>query len=350
MTSLERVLIATGAEAALGKLHAGITSLHLLGLAGTMERMADLAARPELSGITELTLAGTAPDRQNRPPPVAALATLASAPALGGVRKLTLDKNVLDDQGAIALASAPWLATVEELCIIDNPALGADGIAALLAQLPAVWSLYVARSNVGVAGAHAIASSRMPLRALVLTECSLKDEGARVLFGAAFVESVTRISISRDFLKDALGRLAIRPAAALEQLELQRCGLEDAGTVDFARGLAHGALGDVDLSNNLLGDDVALAFAASTGFPVLEKLDLRRNGIGPNGATALGSTAAMPRLALLGLTENELTTGNTRVHEWQGGMWEAGSAVVHEKLSAGQIEERFVKRRGLGVF
>ncbi len=136
----------------------------------------------------------------------------------------------------------------------------------------------------------------------------------------------------------------------MRSVRLQRCSLSDAGTVDFAKGLAHRSLAELDLSNNLLGDDVALAFAESTGFPVLKKLDLRRNGISAKGAAALGETSAMPALTMVGLTENQLLTGKTSVHEWSGGMWEAGSVVVDEKQTSTQIEQQYVKRSGLTVF
>jgi len=275
---------------------------------------------------------------------------IATAPALTRVKKLTLETNVLDDQGAIALSSAPWLSTVEELLIIGNPDFHADGMFELVRHLPAVRKLYVASCRLGERGAEAIARSHMPIVDLAITECGIQEAGARMLFGASFMESVTRISITREFLKDALGRLAIRPASSLETLQLQRCSLYDAGTADFAKGVSHAALADVDFSNNLLGDPTAIAFASSQCLPELERLDLRMNKIGREGAAALCATQAMPKLALVGLTENELLTGKQHVHSWEGGMWEAGQVTVDEKMSADEIVAAFGKRPGLGVF
>ena len=348
--SLEQTLIATGAEAALLKLHAGIEKLHLLGLAGTIERIAELAARTDLAGVTAISLSGMAPDWRNLAPPAEALAELARAPALTGVRSLTLDENVLDDRGAIALASASWLGTVEELVIIDNPALGPEGVSALAPRFPALRRLYVEACNVGVAGARAIAASSMPLLDLGLAGCNVREEGAGEIFGSGLIAGITRIGISNDSLGEAIARLAIRPASALQQLELSNCGLSCRGAVDFAKGLPHRALAHVNLSSNSLDDTVAMAFAASTGFPALEKLDLRSNRIAEDGAVALGASGAMPALERLGLTDNELFTGKTRVYEWEAGMWEAGGTTVHEKMTGNQIEERFVTRRGLRVF
>src|SRR6185295_7282951 len=104
------------------------------GLAGEVPRIAELAALPELHRLTQLSLHGKAPSWQNIPPPAAALAALAKCNSLTGLRKLHLHQNLLDDDGACALAAAPWLATIEDLAISENPELGGRGFAALCSR------------------------------------------------------------------------------------------------------------------------------------------------------------------------------------------------------------------------
>ena len=325
-------------------------SLCLHSLAGVVPAIAELAALPELSRVTELRLSGQAPSWRNLSPPAEALGILASAPALSGVRRLVLETNVVDDRGAQALAAAPWLATVEEILIVDNPGLRGDGLAALASGLTSVKSMYIARSPIAPGGARAIAAMTAPVRELHLDCCGIGADGARALFDSHGLAGIRRLRIVGDLLKDALDRLAIRPFTALAELELPRCSISTRGGVELAAGVTHRALTFVDLSGNLLGDDAALAFAASRSLPALAKLDLRDNDIGEAGAAALGAEDTLAALTLLGLTGNALKTGVTREHTWEGGMWEAGGVVVEEKLDAEQIQERFVKRASLRVF
>ncbi len=325
-------------------------SLTLHSLAGIVPAIAELAALPELARVTSLKLAGQSPNWQDLALPVEALRTLVSAPALSGVKKLVLEKNVLDDLGARALGAAPWLASVEELCIMDNPRFHGDGFAALAPHLTAVRSMYITGSTIGTVGARALSAAMTELRDLHLDGCGVGADGASALFDSQVFAKLERLRIVRDSLGDALARLGRRAAPALRELELPQCGVSSQSAVKLAVGCVHRALSYVDLSDNRLADDAAIAVAASRSLPALEKLDLRSNAITETGAAALGANEALTALTSLGLTGNELKTGATREHTWEGGMWEAGSVVVEEKLTATQIEERFVKRGSLHVF
>ncbi|MGZ3424255.1 MAG: hypothetical protein ACXVEF_30920 [Polyangiales bacterium] len=326
-----------------------ITRVVLLGLAGEVPEMTALAAMPELDRINELTLKGESPTWRKIPPASGALAALAKCRSLGALRKLTLETNLLDDSGASALAHAPFFASVEELVIMDNPAIGEGGLAPLFRRLSALRRLYVRATSIGPTSARALAG--VAVRELQLDTCGLHDEGARRLFESAALDETERLVITGDLLRASVGAFGRSShGRSLRALELPRCSVEDAGVVALAGGHAFERLTYLDLSHVLLGNDAAIALASSKAFPMLEKLDLRGNDIEEAGANALGSATGLPALGLLGLSDNRLLTGKTSLHEWGGGMWEAGGVVVEEKLDADAIGQRFVRRPGVRVF
>jgi hypothetical protein len=332
----------------LAELRTGVEALSLLGLAGVVERISELAARPELEGITALEVEGMIPNWRHLAPPSEALGALAAAPALSRVRSLTLRTNALDDKGALALAGAPWLRTVEELVLVDHPALGAQGFTALVGRLPALKRLWMDRCEVGPPGARALAAAESRLDELGLRDCRIDEEGARAIFASPLVAGARRVVVQNDDLGDALA--AFTPTTALTYLELTHCRLTGRGAAQFASGGLHSALTLADLSHNSLDDQAALAFATSTAFPALARLDLRGNAIGTRGAAALCAPLAMPALAWLGLSDNAMPTGVETAHTWDAGMWEGGSVVVGEAMSATQLEQAFVRKARLQVF
>jgi hypothetical protein len=325
-----------------------VKHLSMIRIAGEVPQLAEVLALSQLSQIRELSLQGTAPNWQNLAVPTEAMAALAACRYLGGVRKLTLDENLLNDGGADALAGAPWLRKIEELSITKHPNLSGTGFALLAAQLRCVRRLYVAHCTLRAIGGRGLAAGPLPLEDLYLDTCRIEEAGAAAIFGSKILDRTTRVKINYDLLGSALPCLT--PRANLRALELPRCSISTESVAAFARGGCHPALTLLDLSDNLLEDPAASALASSSAFPVLEKLDLRANQLGPLGVGALGASSGLPALKQLGIDENKLFTGATHIHEWPGGMWQAGSMVVNERVSLADIQARLIKRPDVRVF
>lgn len=326
-----------------------LTRLSIMGLAGDVPEMTQLAAMPELDRITELHLQGDGPSWRNIPPPREAMAALGRCTSLKNVRKLSIQTNVLDDDGAVALARAPWLSSVSELLLMEHPDLRSAGAAAIFRRLSTLDRLYVQRCALGEAGMRALAS--VAIRSIYLDGCSTEASGARLLFESPALARTEELKIAGRTIGDAIGALGRSSyVGALRKLELPGCGLSAEGVAAFAGGRAFPSLTELDLSHNLLGDDAALSLASSASFPALTKLDLGDNEIGERGAAALGATTGLRALTHLGLRENKLYSGKQHVHEWSGGMWEAGSTVVDERLSPDELRARFVRKPGLQIF
>lgn len=325
-----------------------VKHLSMIRIAGAVPQLNDVLALRGLSQIRELSLSGTAPNWQNLAVPTEAMAALAACRYLGGVRKLTLDENLLNDGGADALAGAPWLRKVEELSLIKHPALSGTGFALLAAQLQCVRRLYVAHCTLRAAGGRGLAAGPLPIEDLYLDTCRIEQEGAAAIFSSKILDRATRVKINYDLLGNSLSCLT--PRANLRTLELPQCSVSTESVVAFARGDSHPALTLLDLLDNLLEDPAAVALANSSAFPVLEKLDLRANQLGPQGVSALGASSGLPALKQLGIDGNKLFTGATHIHEWPGGMWQAGSMVVHERVSLADIQSRMITRPDVRVF
>jgi len=134
----------------------------------------------------------------------------ALAPVLGGIRHLTLGDTGLGPEGLRAIL--PSLAHVESLDLGGNP-LGPEGAALLAAApLPALSVLKLARCNIGIDGAKALAAS--PLLAqlreldldLAFADHALIPEGVGALTESVHTREAVRTQLELFLPKAARKR------------------------------------------------------------------------------------------------------------------------------------------------
>lgn len=188
---------------------------------------------------------------------------------------------------------------------------------------------------IGDAGALALAQSLASgsgsetVATLILYKCGIGPVGAAALAEAVRAHPrVTAVNLNSNAIEDAgVASVAavLAHSASLLHLELDTCGVTDAGATRLAMGLVEigdgGALLTLDLGGNVIGDSGATALAgALRANHVLRKLELGGNHIGDAGAKALAGslTSHNQGLTHLGLSYNSRISAATMEHVEHG--------------------------------
>jgi serine/threonine protein kinase/hemoglobin-like flavoprotein/Ran GTPase-activating protein (RanGAP) involved in mRNA processing and transport len=198
------------------------------------------------------------------------------------VRSLDLSHRELSDGDAATLAENPSLAKIVRLSLADN-ALGDDAVKALANSpyLAALEHLDLGGNRITSAGAEAIAASQAlrSLGSLVLRGNGLGARGAEAL--------------ARSTLK-------------LSELDLADNDIRKDGALALSTGDGLSGLKRLSLRGNGIGPDGAAAIATAKNLDRLEHLDLGFNGLGPSGAAVLALSPMVRRLKSLWLAQNNL--------------------------------------------
>jgi uncharacterized protein (TIGR02996 family) len=166
-----------------------------------------------------------------------------------------------------ALATARWLAEVEELELGDNDLR--DPGALVLARVPF-----------------------RRLRRLSLGSCGIGKTGARALLGSPHLGKLRHLRLHQNPIGD-LGATALARSRArsIEDLDLQACEIGEAGVSALAETPSMRAARRWRLGGNPIGDAGARAIAESAHLRGLTSLDLARCRVGDEGAIALAACA-----------------------------------------------------------
>lgn len=323
--------------------------------------LAALAALPSLAFVEEITLPhdsrttmewgrGLAYD----PLPRAELAALCASPNLGALRKLAFDTNALSDDTADVLGASPVL---QQLEVLTLKGIQGAGLQRALGgkRLPRLKELAIFESQLRENGGLAIASCTLPALERLSLERAGLVEGAPLVLGSKNLATVQMLSITWDQLIDD-GAAALGESShprALREVSFAHCSIETAPVIALARGTASPFpdLVTLELQSCGIEDAGAIALAKSTRFPRLATLDLRTNRLTREGATAFASPSAIPTLTSLGI-HSTFPSGKFReVMERDGatGM-EMGTITVEDPLGMDVIRSWFAERPGLHVF
>ncbi len=271
------------------------------------ERLRALAALPPLPALRELVV--LSPLYWLPPADVQALAAW---PGLAGVRRLKFTN--LGPEGALALATSPYLTALEELdlsgCSVD------DAAALALAAAPALGRLVTLDlGHNNLTGQAASALLRAPtlaaLRDLNLARNNIHGDELAAAPGPA---GLTRLSLARNPLgRKAGAALAASPRlAALESLTLYGTGFGDEGLAALAASPHLGRLARLDLDEAGIGAAGCEALAASPLLGQLVELGLHETFVGDAGAKALAASGRVARLERLGLFKAGVRRGGAQ--------------------------------------
>ena len=228
------------------------------------------------------------------------------------LRVLDLSANRIEPSGAAALAASDPLGGLEVLRAADN-GIGSDGLAAIGASrtLQRLRELDVSDNAIGPSGAAALALSPNAgaFRKLLLGRNSLGVHGVELLATSNRFSSLERLDLSSNAL-GAAGAMALAAsplARRLEALELGDNGLGDTGLAALL-GAAHLAgLRTLGLAQNQLTPaGIALIGGGSVD---VQELDLSRNDVGEAGARAIAGLLGRLRLSTLRLNGCALGDG-----------------------------------------
>ena len=240
---------------------------------------------------------------------------------LARVRAVDLTGNVLGEDGARALSTAPWGPGLRWLAV-DSAALGDAGVSALAAApaFAALRSLSLADNRMGAAGFAAIAAGFGALRTLTLSANAAGDAGVSALAGAPHLAALRTLGL-RNVRAGEAGARALagaRFAASLHRLDVSRNALGDAGVGALVAG-RFDRLEELDLSENDIGAAGIAGLAGAHGLGALRTLGLEgRNEYEAPPAPSLVPLADSPTLASLVLL---------RVSQYQSSA--SGAASVH---------------------
>lgn len=323
--------------------------------------LAALAALPSLAFVEQITLPHDSRSTMDwgrglayDPLPRAELAALCASPHLGALRKLAFDTNALSDDTADVLGASPVLPQLEVLSI---KGIQGAGLQRALAgkRLPRLKELAIFESQLRENGGRAIAGCTLPALERLRLERAGLVEGAPLVLGSKNLAAVQTLSITWDqLIDDGAAALGESPhPRALREVSFAHCLIETAPVIALAQGAAmpFSELVSLELQSCGIEDAGALALARSKRFPRLAKLDLRTNRLTREGATAFASPSAIPTLTSLGI-HGSFPSGTFReVMERDGatGM-EMGMITVEDPLGMDAIRSWFADRPGLRVF
>jgi uncharacterized protein (TIGR02996 family) len=202
---------------------------------------------------------------------------------------LDLDICGIEDQGASALADAPWIGSLRYLSLWSN-GLTPDGVAAIAGcrKLTQLKYLRLGNSAPGVRGLRALAGNST-LRGLLDLDLGGSDVHNTRLTSGHFHDFLAKLKMpklrSLSLSGRPVGPKAVRLLASekfhsLTRLNLRSCNLTNAAVAALLAAPSLQNLVELNLSNNGLHEGLR-ALASSSTMPRLSSCDLRDNRIGP---------------------------------------------------------------------
>ena len=241
---------------------------------------------------------------------------LAASPSLGVI---DITGNILHPRHVAMLAKAlPQISCLEELILVDT-GLTNSSILLLepaLRQCAELKVLDLKRNRIRLSGLTLLSdcvSTMYGLQSLVLDDNLL---GSSPLLGwdEMFREDLNRQKDTAKRLKEChlantiVSSRMLNSSSSLRSLSIKRCQLGDASIEDLCDALNDGQIQTLDLANNNLSNQGAIAVSKLVGSsPSLTTLNLSSNRVGDEGGLALGSAILQnPTLTHLLITNNQL--------------------------------------------
>jgi uncharacterized protein (TIGR02996 family) len=195
----------------------------------------------------------------------------------------------IQDQGAEALAAAPWVGSLRYLRLWSN-SLDPDGVVAIAGcrKLTQLKFLDLGNSAPGVRGLRALATNPA-LRGLLDLDLASSDAHNTRLTSGHFHDFLAKIKMPKLRNFSLFGRpvgpkavklLTAEKFHALTRLNLRSCNLTNAAVATLLAAPSLQNLIELDLSNNGLHEGLRALASAST-MPRLSSCNLRDNRIGP---------------------------------------------------------------------
>lgn len=235
---------------------------------------------------------------------------LAEARFAGTLERLAMDRRYFDDDVVAVLAALPRLHDLS----LEGSSLGNGAIE--LCQLSRRWTrLDLSRSGIGPDAALAMASSASmtELVSLGIASNPLGDEGVSAIVTSPHLGRMRMLDMgggTRDGTRPtaAFGRALVDApmAGSLETLLLSLAALGPEGALALAEAPLQ-RLQRLNLHNNRIADEGAVALARSPHLGALRHLDLSGNEITDTGAYALAESATLVDLDWLELGGAELS-------------------------------------------
>lgn len=247
---------------------------------------------------------------------------LACLPQLRGLTHLSVRLNPLTDRGIATLARSPHLTNLRHLNVggkwydpyysisrSPSQAIGDKGFAALVGSpwFPQLETLQMIDAGVRPAGLNALTQIQGPLalRELDLSLNPLGAAGIKALAQGPVVETVRRLQLRACSLNDVAARhLAAAPFCRLRSLALGYNSIGAEGVRTLADTAALAGLWQLDLTDNVFGEDGLMALAGSTHFTQLVELATEQDvwnyhhvrSFGGSTAVAFTQSQSFPRL------------------------------------------------------
>jgi uncharacterized protein (TIGR02996 family) len=227
-----------------------------------LEHLPELAESPLLARLSALLLEGNPLDEQS-------VQRLVASPHLVCLTRLHLIDSAVGDGAIRALAASPCRTTLSELDVSWN-SFGDMGVAALAAvPWPRLTHLNLAHSDIGIAGARALARSRhlCQLTQLNVAGNSVGLVGAAALVTSPSLERLTALNFAETRLgHTGVERLAVSPQIArLRKLDLGANGIGDRGARALLASPHLAGLDGLNVLPNVFGQAAHQALAQRFG-------------------------------------------------------------------------------------
>lgn len=221
------------------------------------------------------------------------MALMADSPLRLQLQELSLRQNPIQDEGLAALLSKPWPALKK----LDLNGLELKGSALKLLnsqQLPALELLDLGKTAFSPS---ALKDLELPtLRALLLEQCELKDDGAKLLAAKTSLTDLEQLSLWSCSIQDA-GITALLQQQDLSQLKHLNLGKNQLGPSAIhalcKRELP--SLTTLNLYGNPLDDDSYKQLANASWLPQLKQLFLGADQASSTGKKALQKSSLLPQ-------------------------------------------------------
>ncbi|MDP1822653.1 MAG: hypothetical protein Q8L48_05410 [Archangium sp.] len=265
----------------------------------------------------------------------AATARKLLGPGLTSLTSLSLPWSA---QALQLLEEADWTPQLERLRLYGNetPVTPPELDRLLKLPLPKLRTLELEGLELGLPGAERLAALPWKLERLTLAAANLGVKGTVLLAGSKALSTVKELSFARntmgptgaaalatsphlkhlvslDLTSTASGAKALVPffealaLPSLKALVLTSCGLKGKALEPLAavKTKALGQLTELDLANNLMGDDGLAALSKTTALTGVRLLQLDGNAIKGPGIAALGRSALLAKVEELSLRHNK---------------------------------------------